>query len=98
MDIVETIGGIALLIAWVLALLWGFAKIALLARKDDQAYGFVLGALSVGVLAGGIILFTNRDIELFGIHTIGLGFVMTTIAGLLIWAYAAGSTMQKGKW
>jgi len=96
LDIIENIGGIALLLAWALALLWGFAKIALLARKNDQAYGFLLGALSVGVLAGGIILFTRRDMVLFGIHTIGLGFAMTTLAGLFIWAFVVGFTMQKG--
>jgi hypothetical protein len=86
--------GAALLIAWALVVVWSLAMIAVSVwrtrhRKRDkwERYNFGLGLLAGAALAGGISLAVEQDRVVFGgIHTIGLGFALASVATLVLLA------------
>jgi hypothetical protein len=87
--------GAALLIAWALVVIWSLAMIAVSAwrarhRKRDkwEPRLFVVGLLAGAALAGGISLAVEQERVLFGIHTIGLGFILVLVATLVLLAFA----------
>jgi hypothetical protein len=79
--------GAALLVAWAAFVLWGLGHSFLSARRgkaEDQ--GYLVGVVVGCVLGVGLMMSFHRDAGFFGIHTIGFGFMLAFIAGLLIWA------------
>src|SRR5262249_62196805 len=90
--------GAALLIAWALVVFWSLAMIAISAwrarhRKRDkwEFRSFGVGLLAGTALAGGISLAVEQERVLFGIHTIGLGFMLVLMATLVLLAFAIAS-------
>ena len=87
--------GAALLIAWALVVVWSLAMIAVSVwrarhRKRDkwEHRNFGLGLLAGAALAGGISLAVEQDQVVSGIHTIGLGFALVSVATLVLLAFA----------
>jgi uncharacterized membrane protein len=87
--------GAALLIAWALVVFWSLAMIAVSVwqargRKRDkwEPRSFWFGLLAGAGLAGGISLTVENERVLFGIHTIGLGFMLVLMATLVLLAFA----------
>jgi hypothetical protein len=91
--------GAALALGWVLVVIWSLGRIAVSAWRtlgkgehnwDSRSFA---GGLLVGAgLAGGVLLFVEPEAVLFGVHTIGLGFVLTFAATFVLWVFAkAGS-------
>ena len=86
--------GAALLVAWALVVFWSLAMIAVSAwrghrkRHKWEARSFGVGLLAGAALAGGISLAVENERVLFGIHTIGLGFILVLVATLVLLASA----------
>ena len=86
--------GAALLIAWALVVFWSLAMIAVSAwrahrKRDKWEYRSLgIGLLAGAALAGGISLAVEQERVVFGIHTIGLGFMLALVATLVLLAFA----------
>jgi hypothetical protein len=87
--------GAALLVAWALVVIWSLAMIAVSARRARhrkcdkwEPRIFVVGLFAGAALAGGISLAVEQERVLFGIHTIGLGFILALVATLVLLAFA----------
>jgi hypothetical protein len=90
--------GAALLIAWALVVFWSLAMIAIsawrgrhLKRDKWEPRSFWFGLLAGAGLACGISLAVEQERVLFGIHTIGLGFMLALMATLVLLAFAIAS-------
>jgi hypothetical protein len=87
----EVLLGAALLFVWTLVLAWSLRRIAVAAWRtpgnwDPRSFG--VGVLVGAALAAGPILFVEPEAVLFGVHTIGLGFVLASAATFVLWAFA----------
>jgi hypothetical protein len=96
LETMEDYFGFALLLAWALVLIWSLGRIAVSAWQVQGDHwdvrSFAVGLLVGVAAAGGVILFVEPDAVLFGIHTIGLGFVLALGATFTLWEFAkAGS-------
>ena len=95
----EVLLGAAFFIAWALVLLWSLGRIAVSAWRtlgkgehNWDARSFGIGVLVGAGLVAGPILFVEPEAVLFGVHTIGLGFVLALAATFVLWVFAkAGS-------
>ena len=91
--------GAAITLGWALVVIWSLGRIAVRAWRargkgerswDSRSFA---GGLLVGAgLAAGVILAVEPEHVLFGVHTIGLGFVLVIAATFVLWVFAkAGS-------
>jgi uncharacterized membrane protein len=87
--------GFALLVVWVIVIAWSLGKIAVSAwrareRKQKQwdSRSFAAGLLVGAALVGGVALFVESETVFFGIHTIGLGFLLALGATFVLWVFA----------
>ena len=86
--------GAALLIAWALVVFWSLAMIAVSAwrphpkRDKWEARSFWFGLLAGAGLASGVSLAVEQERVIFGVHTIGLGFMLALVATLVLLAFA----------
>jgi hypothetical protein len=85
----EVFLGGALIIAWVIVLLWAMAKTAARALRGDQFNsGLAMGLIAGAAIAAGILLFIKNSLgELSCIHPQhnALGLVISLIRGDLKW-------------
>jgi hypothetical protein len=98
MSLIEALGASALLIAWVVWVLWSVSRIALGAWRGDRNqvgldYRTYAGGLVAGaVLAVGIILVIKEQLVRF--DSFGLGFVLVLVGSILIWAVVRDSSFD----
>ena len=79
----EVFLGGALIIAWVIVLLWAMAKTAARALRGDQFNsGLAMGLIAGAAIAAGILLFIKHSLS--SLDTIGAGFVLALIGGVTL--------------
>jgi hypothetical protein len=89
---------ITFLLGWALVIIWSLGRIAVSAWRTPLGKGeehlwdsrsFAAGLLVGAALAGGVILFVERVIMLFGVvDRRGLGFVLALVATFVLWVFA----------
>lgn len=96
----EVLLGSALLLVWALVLVWSLGCIAVSAWRTPgkgqhnwDAHSFGVGVLVGAALAAGPILFVEPEAVLFGVHTIGLGFVLALAATFALWVFAKAGAL-----
>jgi hypothetical protein len=77
----EVFLGGALIVAWVIVLLWAMAKTAARALRGDQFNsGLAMGLIAGAAIAAGILLFIKNSLS--SLDTIGAGFVLALIGSV----------------
>jgi uncharacterized membrane protein YcjF (UPF0283 family) len=81
------LGGIIAL-AWFAVVIWGAVSLVIQAKRKNDWETVGVATVSATTVAGPLLVLSPEHV-FFGVHTIGLGFVLAAISGLVIWAYAS---------
>jgi hypothetical protein len=74
-------GGI--MIAWFAVVIWGATSLVIQAKQTKDWGKVGVAALSSATVSGPLLILMPEHI-FFGIHTMGLGFVLTIISAMMI--------------
>jgi hypothetical protein len=79
----ETFLGVIVILAWFAVVIWGATSLVIRARRTKDWEKVGTAALSAATVAGPLLIFIPEHV-FFGVHTMGLGFVLTIISALAI--------------
>jgi hypothetical protein len=86
----ETILGAIIVLVWFAIVIWGVASLVIQAKRKNDWGKVGIAALSATTVAGPL-LFLSPEHVFFGVHTIGLGFVLALISAIVICSAVVGS-------
>jgi hypothetical protein len=89
----EVVLGALVVLAWFAVVTWGAASVVIDAKRKNDWGEVGIAVLSATTVAGPLFTLIP-DHVLFGIHTVGLGFVLALISAFVIFAAVAG----RAKW
>jgi hypothetical protein len=84
----ETIFGVIIIIVWSAIVIWGAAYLVIQAKRTKDWEKVGIAALSATTIAGPLLTLMPEHI-FFGVHTIGLGFVLAITSAFAIFALSA---------
>lgn len=88
--------GLTIMIAWLAIVIWGEATLVIRARRGTNWTGLQtvgIAALSATTVAGPLLALMPEQV-FFGVHTIGLGFLLALVSAFIIAAILLGEHLS----
>ncbi|TAI65703.1 hypothetical protein [Bradyrhizobium sp. Leo170] len=86
--------GALVVIAWIAVVIWGTAILIVEAKRKNDWAKVGIAVLSAMTVAGPLLTLMPEQV-FFGIHTIGLGFVLAFVSGFVIFVVALNRTQRR---